>query len=47
MSYVQDGSEQAAGLAASMVQSINSGNKDAVAKLADTLADVTDRKSVV
>ena len=41
MSYVQDGSEQAAGLAASMVQSINSGNKDAVAKLADTLADVT------
>ena len=33
--------EQAAGLAASMVQSINSGNKDAVAKLADTLADVT------
>lgn len=41
MSYVQDGSEQAAGLAASMVKSINSGNKDAVAKLADTLADVT------
>lgn len=41
MSYVQDGSEQAAGLAASMVQAINSGNKDAVSKLANTLADVT------
>ena len=40
MSYVQDGSEQAAGLAASMVQAINSGNKDAVSKLANTLADV-------
>lgn len=38
MSYVQDGSEQAAGLAASMVSAINSGNK---AKLANTLADVT------
>lgn len=41
MSYVQDGSEQAAGLAASMVQAINSGNKDAVSKLANTLADVS------
>lgn len=41
MSYVQDGSEQAAGLAASMVNAINSGNKDAVSKLANTLADVT------
>ena len=41
MSYVQDGSEQAAGLAASMVKAINSGNKDAVSKLANTLADVT------
>lgn len=41
MSYVQDGSEQAAGLAASMVSAINSGNKDAVSKLANTLADVT------
>lgn len=40
MSYVQDGSEQAAGLAASMVSAINSGNKDAVSKLANTLADV-------
>lgn len=40
MSYVQDGSEQAAGLAASMVKAINSGNKDAVSKLANTLADV-------
>lgn len=40
MSYVQDGSEQAAGLAASMVNAINSGNKDAVSKLANTLADV-------
>lgn len=40
MAYVQDGSEQAAGLAASMVKAINSGNTEAVSKLANTLADV-------
>ncbi|MCD7708803.1 MAG: hypothetical protein LUI02_02890, partial [Clostridiales bacterium] len=41
MSYVQDGGEEAAGLAASMVEAIDSGNSEAVTNLADTLAQVT------
>lgn len=40
MAYAQDGSEQAAGLAASMAEAINSGNADAVAELANTVGEV-------
>lgn len=40
MAYVQDGSEEAAGLAASMAEAIESGNTDAVASLAETLGEV-------
>ena len=40
MSYVQDGSEQAAGLAKSMVDAINSGNQEAITKLANTVGEV-------
>lgn len=41
MSYVQDGSEEAAGLAQSMVDAINSGNESAVAELANTVGEVS------
>ena len=37
MAYAQSGSEEAAGLAASMAEAINSGNTEAVAALADTV----------
>ena len=47
MSYVQDGSEQAAGLAASMVKNINSGNEEAVAELANTMADVAAKREEI
>ena len=40
MSYVQTGSAEAAGLASSMVQAINSGNEEAVAELATTIGEV-------
>ena len=40
MAYVQDGSEEAAGLAQSMVNQINAGNEEAVAKLANTVGAV-------
>lgn len=40
MAQVQDGSEQAAGLAASMVEAINSGDAEAVATLANTLGEI-------
>ncbi|MBQ9347877.1 MAG: hypothetical protein IJT94_11175, partial [Oscillibacter sp.] len=40
MAYVQDGSEEAAGLAQSMVNQINAGNEEAVAKLANTVGEV-------
>ena len=44
MAYVQDGSEEAAGLAHSMVKQINAGNEEAVAKLANTLAEVQTKR---
>ena len=44
MSYVQDGSEEAAGLAASMVSNIKSGNTDAVENLAQTFAAVQEQQ---
>lgn len=47
MSYVQSGSEEAAGLAASMVQAINSGNSEAVAELANTLGEVNSAQSEI
>lgn len=40
MQYVQTGSEEAAGLAASMVQAINAGDTEAVANLANTIGEV-------
>lgn len=40
MAYVQDGSEEAAGLAQSMVENINAGNEEAVAQLANTVGEV-------
>lgn len=40
MAYVQSGTEEAAGLAASMAEAINSGNAEAVSQLGQTLADV-------
>ena len=44
MAYVQDGSEEAAGLAQSMVSAINSGDEEAVADLANTLAEVQSKQ---
>lgn len=40
MAYAQSGSEEAAGLAQSMVEAINSGNEEAVAELANTVGEV-------
>lgn len=40
MAYAQSGSEEAAGLAASMADAINSGNTEAVAALAETVGQV-------
>lgn len=47
MSYVQDGSAEAAGLAASMVESINSGNTEAITELANTMADVAAKREEI
>ena len=47
MSYVQDGSAEAAGLAQSMVDNINSGNEEAVTELATTVADVAAKREEV
>jgi len=44
MAYAQDGSEQAAGLAASMVAAIQHGNTEAVAALANTVGEVNARQ---
>lgn len=40
MAYAQSGSEEAAGLAQSMVDAINSGNEETVAELANTVGEV-------
>ena len=40
MAYAQSGSEEAAGLAASMAEAINSGNTEAVTALANTVGEV-------
>jgi len=40
MEYVQTGTEEAAGLAQSMANAVNSGNTEAIAKLADTIGQI-------
>lgn len=47
MSYAQDGSEQAAGLAHSMAEAIKSGDENAVAALANTLGKVTAKQDEI
>lgn len=47
MSYVQDGSEEAAGLANSMVEAINSGNTEAVTNLANTAGEVAGKQQEI
>jgi hypothetical protein len=47
MSYVQDGSEQAAGLAASMTAAIEAGDTEAVATLANTIAEVSAKQDEI
>lgn len=44
MSYVRDGSVEAAGLAASMVENINSGNTQAITNLANTIGQVAEQR---
>lgn len=47
MAYARSGSEEAAGLAASMADAINSGNADAVAALADTVGAVSAKQQEI
>lgn len=47
MAYTQDGSEQAAGLAASMVQAIQNGDEEAVAALANTMGEVSAKQEEI
>lgn len=47
MSYVQSGSEEAAGLADDMVEELKSGHKESVTELADTLGDVTAKQEEI
>lgn len=47
MSYAQDGSEQAAGLAHNMAEAIKSGDENAVKTLADTLGKVTSKQDEI
>lgn len=44
MAYAQSGTEEAAGFAQSLVNAINSGNTEAVAKLSDTLTQVKEAR---
>lgn len=44
MSFVRDGSVEAAGLAASMVENINSGNTQAITNLANTIGQVAEQR---
>lgn len=47
MSYVQSGSEEAAGLADSMVYNIENGNSEAVANLANTIGEVSSKQGEI
>lgn len=46
LTYAQDGSEQAAGFAASMARAIRSGDKDAINSLSDTMAELSQQQTV-
>lgn len=47
MSYVQDGSEQAAGLASSMAEAIKNGDTEAVKNLANTIGDISEKQEEI
>ena len=47
MAYAQDGSEQAAGLAASMTEAIQNGDAEAVAALANTVGEVNAKQEEI
>lgn len=47
MAYAQDGSEQAAGLAASIAEAIEAGDTTAVAKLADTIGELSAKQDAI
>lgn len=47
MAYAQDGSEQAAGLAASMAEAIKNGDTEAVATLANTVGEVSAKQEEI
>ena len=47
MSYVQSGSEEAAGLADSIVYNIENGNSEAVANLANTIGEVSSKQGEI
>ncbi len=47
MAYAQDGSEQAAGLAASMAEAIEAGDTEAIAALANTVGEVTAKQQEI
>ncbi len=44
MSYVQDGSAEAAGLAASLAEAIESGNKEVISKIINTMGEVQSKQ---
>lgn len=47
MAYAQGGTEEAAGLSASMAEAINSGNTEAVAELANTVGEVSAKQQEI
>lgn len=47
MAYAQGGTEEAAGLSASLAEAINSGNTEAVAELANTVSEVNARQQEI
>ena len=47
MAYAQNGSEEAAGLAASMAEAINNGDAEAVAALANTVGEVNAKQQEI
>lgn len=47
MQYAQDGSEQAAGLAASMAEAVKNGDEEAVAALANTVGEVNAKQEEI
>lgn len=47
MAYVQTGTEEAAGLSASLVEAINSGDEEAIASLANTISEVSAKQEEI